>query len=69
MLTKFQAQSASMSCKNYFSWNSSHPQKSSGNHVNSLVPGAHGNGLLLVPNAHGLDPVLQRLNKQSNDYK
>ena len=44
--------------KNYSSGNSSHPQKGSVNQVNSLVP-----------KAHGLDPVLQRLDKQAKDYK
>ena len=37
---------------------SSHLEKGPVNQVNSLVP-----------EAHGLDPVLQRLNKQAKDYK
>ena len=43
---------------NYSSGISSHFEKGSVNEVNSLVP-----------KAHGLDPVLQRLNKQAKDYK
>ena len=43
---------------NYSSGISSHFEKSSVNEVN-----------FLVPKAHGLDPVLQRLNKQAKDYK
>ena len=44
--------------KNYSSGNSSHPQKGSIKQVNSLVP-----------KAHVLNLVLQRLIKQAKDYE
>ena len=56
MLTEFQEQLASACSKKHPSRNSPHPQEGSVNQANSLLL-----------EGHGLDSVLQRLNKKAED--
>ena len=56
MLTQFQEQLASACSKKHPSRNSPHPQEGSVNQANSLLL-----------EGHGLDSVLQRLNKKAED--
>ena len=57
MLTEFQEQLASACSKKHSSRNSPHPQEGSINQANSLLL-----------EGHGLDSVLQRLNKKAKDF-
>ena len=57
MLTEFQEQLASACSKKHSSRNSPHPQEGSVNQANSLLL-----------EGHGLDSVLQRLNKKAKDF-
>ena len=58
MLTEFQEQLASACSKKHSSRNSPYPQEGSVNRANSLLL-----------EGHGLDSVLQRLNKKAKDFK
>ena len=57
-MTEFEEQLASACSKKHSSRNSSHPQEGSVNQANSLLL-----------EGHGLDSVLQRLNKKAKDFK